>query len=70
MIHSSLVSTIVESSWLVSRYSGTHAFIPDDSNGRTTCDPEMIRELEEHLVHGEEEHDPRWDELERLTTNN
>jgi uncharacterized metal-binding protein YceD (DUF177 family) len=43
---------------------------PDDSEGHSTCDPEMIRKLEEHVVHGEREHDPRWDELERLTTNN
>jgi len=43
---------------------------PDDSDGHTTCDPEMIRKLQEHTAHGEKEHDPRWDELERLSTNN
>jgi hypothetical protein len=30
----------------------------------------MIRKLEDHLVTGEEENDPRWDELRKLTGNN
>jgi len=40
---------------------------PDDSEGRTTCNPEMIRKLEEHLMTGEVDSDPRWDELKKLT---
>jgi len=43
---------------------------PDDSEGRTTCNPEMIRKLEEHLIAGEGDSDPRWDELKKLTRNN
>ena len=43
---------------------------PDDGEGRTACNPEMIRKLEDHLVTGEEETDPRWDELKKLTGNN
>ena len=43
---------------------------PDDSKGRTTCNPEMIRKLEAHLMTGEEFSDPRWDELKKLTGNN
>jgi len=43
---------------------------PDDSEGRTTCNPEMIRKLEDHLLSGEEDSDPRWDELKKLTRNN
>ncbi len=43
---------------------------PDDDHGRSTCDPEMIRKLEDHLVAGEEESDARWDELKKLSENN
>ena len=43
---------------------------PDDDQGRSTCDPEMIRKLEDHLVAGEEESDARWDELKKLSENN
>jgi uncharacterized protein len=43
---------------------------PDDSEGRSTCNPEMIRKLGDHLISGKEHHDPRWDELEKLTRNN
>jgi hypothetical protein len=30
----------------------------------------MIRKLEDYLVTGEEERDPRWDKLRKLTENN
>jgi len=43
---------------------------PDDTEGRTMCNPEMIRKLEEHLMSGEDYSDPRWDELKKLTGNN
>ncbi|MFZ2285792.1 MAG: DUF177 domain-containing protein [Bacteroidales bacterium] len=43
---------------------------PDDSRGRTTCNPEMIRKLEAYLMTGEGFSDPRWDELKKLTGNN
>jgi uncharacterized protein len=43
---------------------------PDDQQGRSTCDPEMIRKLEEHLIAGEDKSDPRWDVLKKLTENN
>jgi uncharacterized protein len=43
---------------------------PDDSEGHSTCNPEMIRKLGDHLVSGKEHYDPRWDELEKLTRNN
>jgi uncharacterized metal-binding protein YceD (DUF177 family) len=43
---------------------------PDDNGGRTTCNPEMIRKLEDHLITGEGDPDPRWDELKKLTENN
>ena len=43
---------------------------PDDSDGNSTCNPDMIRKLNDLLVHGEEETDPRWDDLKKLTGNN
>jgi len=43
---------------------------PDDGDGNSTCDPEMIRKLNDHLLHGEAEPDPRWDGLKKLTGNN
>jgi uncharacterized protein len=42
---------------------------PNDSRGESTCDPEMLKKLREHLT--EEEHnDPRWDELKKLINDN
>ncbi|MEZ4996218.1 MAG: DUF177 domain-containing protein [Bacteroidales bacterium] len=43
---------------------------PDDEKGNSTCDPEMIRKLNDHLIQGEGETDPRWDDLKKLTRNN
>ena len=43
---------------------------PDDADGNSTCNPDMIRKLNDLLVHGEEETDPRWDDLKKLTGNN
>jgi len=40
---------------------------PDDKNGNSSCNPEMLRKLEQHLVKGRAEKvDPRWKELEKL----
>jgi uncharacterized metal-binding protein YceD (DUF177 family) len=45
---------------------------PDDRNGKSTCDPVMLQKLHEHLVEetGEEQIDPRWDELRKLKNEN
>lgn len=43
---------------------------PDDNEGNNTCNPEMIRKIGSLLVSGKADHDPRWDELEKLTKNN
>lgn len=43
---------------------------PDDGEGNSTCNPDMIRKLNDHLLHGEAESDPRWDGLKKLTGNN
>ncbi|MCF8223664.1 MAG: DUF177 domain-containing protein [Bacteroidales bacterium] len=42
---------------------------PDDSNGNSTCDPEMLERLARHSKR-EEETDPRWKELEKLKNSN
>jgi len=45
---------------------------PDDRNGKSTCDPLMLKKLHELLVEeaGEEQADPRWDELRKLKNEN
>jgi uncharacterized metal-binding protein YceD (DUF177 family) len=46
---------------------------PVDRNGKSTCDPLMIKKLREHLVEEEAEekqNDPRWDELKKLKNEN
>jgi uncharacterized protein len=43
---------------------------PDDKNGNSTCDPEMLKKLEEHLIEDEIEDDPRWEELKKLMNDN
>jgi uncharacterized protein len=43
---------------------------PDNSSGKSTCDPEMLEKLREHVVGEEYESDPRWDELKKLMNNN
>lgn len=43
---------------------------PYDSAGKSTCDPEMIRRLEELNIEDESGNDPRWDELKKLMNNN
>ncbi len=45
-------------------------FHPLDIKGESTCDPEMLKKLTEHLVDNEKEEDPRWDELKKLTNAN
>jgi uncharacterized protein len=43
---------------------------PDDKNGNSTCDPDMLKKLEELIVEEEIENDPRWDELKKLMNDN
>jgi len=43
---------------------------PDDISGKSTCDPEMLKRLKEHIVGEDNESDPRWDELKKLMNNN
>jgi uncharacterized metal-binding protein YceD (DUF177 family) len=41
---------------------------PADENGKSTCNPEMIKKINEHAVN--KETDPRWDKLKKLMNNN
>jgi uncharacterized protein len=43
---------------------------PVDSKGASTCDPEMLRKLDQHIVNENKPNDPRWDELKKLINNN
>jgi uncharacterized protein len=43
---------------------------PNDVNGNSTCDPVMLKKLEELIVDKEPETDPRWDELKKLMNDN
>ena len=41
---------------------------PDNKNGKSTCNPEMLKKLNE-LSYKEKQHDPRWDALKKLKKN-
>jgi uncharacterized protein len=43
---------------------------PNDRNGKSKCDPEMLQKLKEHVSSEEERNDPRWDDLKKLMNNN
>jgi uncharacterized metal-binding protein YceD (DUF177 family) len=43
---------------------------PDDKNGKSTCNPVMLKKLEELILEEESEYDPRWDELKKLMNDN
>ncbi len=45
---------------------------PDDANGHSTCNAEMIRKLEQYLVEDSPDNsvsDPRWDDLKEISEN-
>lgn len=45
---------------------------PNDKKGKSLCNKEMLKKLEEHVVHNEDDQiiDPRWDDLKNLLNNN
>jgi uncharacterized metal-binding protein YceD (DUF177 family) len=43
---------------------------PADRNGKSTCDPVMLKKMEELIIEEEKENDPRWDELKKLMNDN
>jgi uncharacterized protein len=43
---------------------------PADKKGKSTCDPVMIKKLEELIIEEEKEIDPRWEELKKLMNDN
>ncbi|MBA4409851.1 MAG: DUF177 domain-containing protein [Bacteroidota bacterium] len=42
---------------------------PDDENGNTTCDPEMIDKLAKYVVKDDEIKNPVWNDLKKLLDN-
>jgi len=42
---------------------------PDNARGKSTCNKEMIKKLENLAIQEEPESDPRWDELKKLMSN-
>jgi uncharacterized protein len=45
-------------------------FHPLDKTGKATCNPDMLKKLNQHIVTREKGNDPRWDELKKLINNN
>jgi len=43
---------------------------PDDEAGKSSCSPEMLKKLKEHIVEKDPEADPRWDALKKLMNDN
>ncbi|MDP4207418.1 MAG: DUF177 domain-containing protein [Bacteroidota bacterium] len=44
---------------------------PDDENGESTCNKEMLKKLDEYIIHENENNtDPRWDDLKNLLNQN
>lgn len=43
---------------------------PNNEDGESTCDPEMLKKLDELIVEEDPEVDPRWNELKKLMNNN
>jgi len=43
---------------------------PPDKKGNSTCDPVMLKKLEELIIEEEKVNDPRWDELKKLMNDN
>ena len=43
---------------------------PNDAKGNSTCDPVMLKKLDELLIEEDPEEDPRWNELKKLMNNN
>jgi uncharacterized protein len=43
---------------------------PDNKIGESSCNPDMLGKINEHIVNNEKENDPRWDELKKLVNNN
>ena len=40
---------------------------PNDSKGRSTCNKEMLKKLDEYIIReNKEDNDPRWDDLQNL----
>ena len=43
---------------------------PEGGNERNSCNPDMLKKLNQHIVDEVKDNDPRWDELKKLINNN
>ena len=43
---------------------------PDNENGNSGCDKEMLKKISEHTINNQNDNDPRWDKLKKLMNNN
>ncbi|OFX59011.1 MAG: hypothetical protein A2066_00010 [Bacteroidetes bacterium GWB2_41_8] len=42
---------------------------PDDEDGNTSCDPEMIEKLSKYIIREEDKSNPAWNDLKKLLDN-
>jgi len=42
---------------------------PDDENGNSTCDPEMIEKLDKYIIKDDDQSNPVWNDLKKLLNN-
>jgi uncharacterized metal-binding protein YceD (DUF177 family) len=42
---------------------------PEDKEGNSTCDQEMLKKLDDHIIGEEDKTDPRWDNLKNIKLN-
>ena len=42
---------------------------PDDEDGKSTCNPEMMEKLDKYVIKEEEENNPVWNDLKKLLNN-
>ena len=43
---------------------------PGDKPGLDSCNPDMLKKINQYVVNNKKENDPRWDELKKLMNNN
>jgi uncharacterized metal-binding protein YceD (DUF177 family) len=41
-------------------------FHPDNKDGTSTCNPDMLKRINQHVINSEDNNDPRWDELKKF----
>ena len=41
-------------------------FHPDNKEGISTCNPDMLKRINQHVINNDNDIDPRWDQLKKL----